>query len=109
MITAELRRAILAAAGHDHDPLLRPGPRPGSYTSSLPFRLEPGTRQALAARLAAEPWIDTAEITGPGYLTVTVTHDALAGLAVRIARAGRPARPATRCAATPRPARRPWT
>ena len=27
-------------------------------------------------------------MTGPGFLTVTVTHDALAGLAVRIARAG---------------------
>jgi hypothetical protein len=86
MITAELRRAILAAAGHDHDPLLRPGPRPGSYTSSLPFRLAPETRQALAARLKTEPWIATAEITG--YLTVTVTHDALATLAVRITRAG---------------------
>jgi DALR anticodon binding domain len=86
MITAELRRAILAAAGHDHDPLLRPGPQPGSYTSSLPFRLEPGARQALAARLATEPWIAAVEIDG--YLTITVTHDALAGLAVRIARAG---------------------
>jgi hypothetical protein len=86
MITAELRRAILAAAGPDHDPLLRPGPRPGSYTSSLPFRVEPGARQALAARLATERWIATVEIDG--YLTVTVTHDALAGLAVRIARAG---------------------
>ena len=84
MITAELRRAILAAAGHDHDPLLRPGPQPGSYTSSLPFRLPPETRQALAARLRTEPWIATVEIDG--YLTVTVTHDALAGLAVRIAR-----------------------
>ena len=88
MITAELRRAILAAAGHDHDPLLRPGPAPGSYTSSLPFHLAPETRQALAARLKTEPWIATAEITGPGYLTVTVTHDALATLAVRITRAG---------------------
>jgi hypothetical protein len=86
MITAELRRAILAAAGHDHDPLLRPGPAPGSYTSSLPFRLPPETRQALAARLKTEPWIATVEIDG--YLTVTVTHDALASLAVRIARAG---------------------
>ena len=86
MITAELRRAILAAAGHDHDPLLRPGPQPGSYTSSLPFRLAPETRQALAARLKTEPWIATVEIDG--YLTVTVTHDALASLAVRIARAG---------------------
>ena len=86
MITAELRRAILAAAGHDHDPLLRPGPRPGSYTSSLPFRLAPETRQALTARLETEPWIATAKING--YLTVTVTHDALATLAVRITQAG---------------------
>jgi hypothetical protein len=88
MITAELRRAILAAAGHDHDPLLRPGPAPGSYTSSLPFRLGPEPGQALAARLATEPWIATAEVTGSGYLTVTVTHEALATLAVRITRAG---------------------
>ncbi len=88
MITAELRRAILAVAGPDQDPLLRPGPEPGSYTSSLPFRLGPGPRQALATRLADEPWIAAAGITGPGYLTVTVTHDALAGLAVRVARAG---------------------
>jgi arginyl-tRNA synthetase len=96
MITAELRRAILAAAGHDDaDPLLRPGPVSGSYASSLPFRLVQGSGHdprdiaaALAARLAAEPWIATAQVTGPGYLTVTVTHDTLAGLAVRIARAG---------------------
>jgi arginyl-tRNA synthetase len=92
MITAELRRAIAVAAGHpDADPQLRPGPQPGSYSSSLPFRLAGDPRpyaQTLAARLAAEPWIDKAEVTGPGYLTVTVTRDALAGLAVRIARAG---------------------
>jgi len=98
VITAELRRAILAAAGHPQaDPLLRPGPVPGSYASSLPFRLahRPGPSQdprgyaaALAARLGTEPWIAAAEVTGPGYLTVTVTRDALAGLAVRIARAG---------------------
>ena len=92
MLTAELRRAITAAADRpDADPLLRPGPQPGSYASSLPFRLnqDPQTAaRALAARLAAMPWIDQADLTGPGYLTVTVTHDALAGLAVRIARAG---------------------
>jgi hypothetical protein len=86
MIAAELRRAILAAVGPDHDPLLRRGPQPGSYTSSLPFRLNPGTREALAARLQTEPWIATATVTG--YLTVTVTHDALADLAVRIPQAG---------------------
>ena len=74
MITAELRRAILAAAGpdgaEDGDPLLRPGPAPGSYASSLPFRLaRPGqdpreVAAALAGRLAGEPWIAVAEVTG---------------------------------------------
>ena len=98
MITAELRRAILAAAGlggaEDGDPLLRPGPAPGSYASSLPFRLaRPGrdprdVAAALAGRLVSQPWIAAAGATGPGFLTVTVTHDALASLAVRIARAG---------------------
>ena len=92
MLTAELRRAILAAAGKgvrpDEDPLLRPGPRPGSYASSLPFRLKPedppAAAQALAANLSTEPWIAAADVTGPGYLTVTITEDALAGLAVRL-------------------------
>jgi arginyl-tRNA synthetase len=92
MLTAELRRAILAAAERpDEDPQLRPGPQLGSYASSLPFRLGPDphqTAKALAARLTRESWISTADVTGPGYLTVTVTGDALAGLAVRIARAG---------------------
>jgi len=97
VITTALRQAILAAAGQDGDPLLRPGPVPGSYASSLPFRLVRGSRpgqdprevaSALAGRLAGEPWIAAAEVTGPGFLTVTVTHDTLAGLAVRIVRAG---------------------
>jgi arginyl-tRNA synthetase len=82
VITADLRRAITAAVGSDADPKLRPGPVPGSYA----FRLSPNTN--LAAALRREPWIATAEITGPGYLTVTVTHDALAALAVRIPQAG---------------------
>jgi hypothetical protein len=88
MITAELRRAILAAAGQDRyrDPLLRPGPRPGSYTSSLPFRISQEEQKALTERLRTEPWIATAQIDG--YLTVTVTHDALATEAVRITQAG---------------------
>ncbi|MGD0063115.1 MAG: DALR anticodon-binding domain-containing protein [Streptosporangiaceae bacterium] len=95
MITADLRRAVVAAAGlAGADPLLRPGPAPGSYTTSLPFRLAtPGqdSRQvasALAARLSGEPWIAAAAPAGPGYLTVTVTNDALTRLAVRIVRAG---------------------
>ena len=87
MITAGLRRAI----GAD-DPQLRPGPAPGSYTSSLPFRLDPGdprpTAGRLAARLRDQSWIAAAEVTGPGFVTVTVTHATLARLAIRIANAG---------------------
>ena len=87
MLTAGLRRAI----GAD-DPQLRPGPVPGSYTSSLPFRLDPGDPRTaaadLAARLAGELWIAKAEVTGPGFVTVTVTHATLARLAIRIANAG---------------------
>jgi DALR anticodon binding domain len=86
MITADLRRAILAAAGPGHDPLLRPGPVPGTYTSSLPFRITQEEQKALTKRLSTEPWIATAQVTG--YLTVTVTHEALATEAVRITRAG---------------------
>ena len=95
MLTAELRQAIRTATGlPDADPLLRPGPAPCRYASSLPFRLarrgqDPREVAAdLAARLRGEPWIEAAEATGAGYLTVTVTHDALADLAVRIPRAG---------------------
>jgi len=95
MIIAALRRTILAAAGlEEGDPLLRPGPAPGSYASSLPFRLAgPGqdpraAAAVLAARLRDTPWIAAAEVTGAGYVTVTVTHATLARLAVRIANAG---------------------
>src|SRR5579859_7856857 len=92
VITAGLRQAILAAAGAGAgDPLLRPGPVPGSYATALPFRLTSAPREAaarLAGKLRAEPWVATAEVTGPGFVTVTVTHDTLAGLAVRIAQAG---------------------
>jgi len=93
MITAGVRRAIGAAAGRqDADPLLRPGPAPGSYTSSLAFRLDPGDPRQTAARLAArlrdQAWIAAAEVTGSGFVTVTVTHATLARLAIRIANAG---------------------
>jgi arginyl-tRNA synthetase len=91
VITAALRRAIRQAAGAG-EPLLRPGPKPGSYTTALPFRLGPDDPAQAAARLAAtltgEPWIAAAEVTGPGFVTVTVTQATLAGLALRIAQAG---------------------
>lgn len=68
---------------------------PGIYASSLPFRLaaasgrEPGEVAAeLAARLLPVAWIEAAEVTGNGYLTVTVTPAALAALAIRVPAAG---------------------
>jgi arginyl-tRNA synthetase len=92
MLTAELRRTILAAAGSGaEDPLLRPGPVPGSYTTALPFRLTSDPREAatrLAGKLRAEPWIAQAEVAGPGFVTVTVSHHTLTRLAIRIAQAG---------------------
>src|ERR1035441_3491525 len=69
----------------------RPPSRPPARAAPpLPTPARP-PRQAAAARaprLDREPWIAAAAPAGPGYLTVTVTHDALAGLAVRIVRAG---------------------
>jgi arginyl-tRNA synthetase len=90
VITVALRRAIAEATGTE-DPLLRPGPEPGSYATALPFRLGPDPATAageLAAKLKQQPWIASAEVTGPGFVTVSVTHATLARLAIRIAQAG---------------------
>jgi arginyl-tRNA synthetase len=68
-----------------------PGGAAGSYSTSLPFLMtgEPARVAAeLAARLRGESWIESACVTGGGYLTVTVTAGALAGLAVRVTEAG---------------------
>jgi len=68
---------------------------PGTYATSLPFLLaratgeEPGPIAAgLAGRLRRADWIAATSVAGGGYLTVTVTHQALAALAVRIPAAG---------------------
>ena len=91
MLTRDLRDAIagaLAAAGlAPADPGLRPAGPPGQYASSAALA-HPGAAPELAAALAAEPWIARAAVTGPGYLTVTVTAAALAALPDRIAAAG---------------------
>ena len=91
MLTRDLREAIrraLAAAGlGPADPGLRPTGTPGQYASSVALA-NPRAARTLAARLAAEPWIERAEVTGPGYLTVTVTPQALAALPARMAAAG---------------------
>ncbi len=96
MISRDLRRAIahaVAAAGFPpaRDPGLRPTGIPGQYAASVALTLGPNPREtaeALAGSLAREPWIATAEVTGPGYLTITVTPEALAAVAAAITSAG---------------------
>lgn len=104
---AELSRAISGAvaagelpqdaAGVSAAGTWRPPPDrdDASYATSLPFELAQLTGTApnviaalLAPRLRATKGISAAEPTGGGYLTITVTPEALAGLAVRMARAG---------------------
>ncbi len=68
---------------------------PASYATSWPFDLARSTGRppaelavALAGRLAAVPWLSAAQPTGDGYLTITVTSQALADVARRIVAAG---------------------
>ena len=96
MITRDLRHAIaraVAAAGLDRgaDPGLRPTGTPGRYAASVALALGPRPREtaeALAGTLARERWIAKADVTGPGYLTITVTPEALAAVAGSITQAG---------------------
>ena len=91
MITRDVREAIgraLAAAGlPPADPGLRPTGIPGQYASSAALG-RPQAARALTTALAAEPRIGRVEVTGPGYLTITVSPEALAALPGRIADAG---------------------
>ncbi len=110
-IGAELARAIDAAIADAELPpgaqarsgaagTWRPAPAqagggPRTYATSLPFGLAEATgldaaavAAVLAARLRPVSWIADASVTGGGYLTVAVTADTLAGLAVRVAQAG---------------------
>jgi hypothetical protein len=71
------------------------GGGPGVYATSLPFALAQLTgrratehAERLALRLTGAPGIGAAAATGGGYLTVTVTDTALAGLAARVVAAG---------------------
>ena len=87
-----MRRA-LAGAGFpaDADPGLRPAGVPGRYAASVALALGANPRETartLARALAQEDWVSTAEVTGPGYLTVTVTPGALAAVADNVTRAG---------------------
>lgn len=96
MVTRELRHAIaraVAAAGYPRatDPGLRPAGAPGRYAASVALSLGANPREAaetIAVSLAREPWIATAEVTGPGFVTVTVTPGALAAVADNVTEAG---------------------
>ena len=96
MITGDLDRALATAVSSAGT--WRPGPPgsgPAAFATSAAFLLararggEPARIAAgLAARLTPLDWVQTATVTGGGYLTVTVSPGALARLAVRITEAG---------------------
>jgi arginyl-tRNA synthetase len=96
VITRDLRRALaraVAAAGLEAaaEPGLRPTGTPGQYAASVALALganPAATAAVLAAGLLAERWIASAEVTGPGYLTVTVTPESLAAVADVVTAAG---------------------
>ena len=77
------------------DPKLRPGTAPGTYATSIAFGLSAIFRTTpaqvatrITSRLAAADWIAEAAVTGGGYVAITVTPQALAGVAARITAAG---------------------
>jgi arginyl-tRNA synthetase len=96
VITKDLRLSLAGAVaaaglGPSVDPGLRPTGVPGRYAASVALALGANPRETaetLARALAQEDWVATADVTGPGYLTVTVTPDALAGVAGRVIQAG---------------------
>jgi len=99
VITGDLDRALATAISSAGT--WRPAPpgtagAPRTYATTVAFRLASGhadgpaaVAASLAARLRGLDWVETATVTGGGYLVVTVTADALARLAVRITQAGR--------------------
>ena len=101
MITGDLDRLLAAELGPGSTPVgtwqpAPPGsaPGPGTYATPVAFRLAGGhpaeaerIAMTFAAALRRAGWISSATTAG-GYLTVSVTADALAALAVRITQAG---------------------
>ncbi|MFH8988534.1 ArgS-related anticodon-binding protein NrtL [Streptomyces sp. NPDC017940] len=95
-----LRRAVdageLTAPVPDRAHIERPRPGgTGDYATNLALRIArdagaPPLRIAelLAARLTAEPGIARADVTGPGFLSVTLDDDGGAGLVQRILDSG---------------------
>ena len=86
------------------------GAGPGTYATPVAFRLAGGNAakatwiaMTLAAALRRAGWVRSATVLD-GYLTVSVTHDALAALAVRITQAGPACARSTALAGTTVPA-----
>jgi arginyl-tRNA synthetase len=94
VITGDLRRAIARAVAAEGlppaDPGLRPAGQPGRYASSVAFAFgERGPEAArIATRLAQSGTIARADVTGPGFITITIAPEELAALPERIANAG---------------------
>jgi arginyl-tRNA synthetase len=101
VITSDLRQALacaVARAGFDPgaEPGLRPTGVPGQYAASVALGLGPargdtapgGAARRLAAELGTLPWVATAAVTAPGFVTVSVTPAALAAVAGRTVAAG---------------------
>jgi arginyl-tRNA synthetase len=95
VISADLRHAIaraVAAEGLEPaDPGLRPTGTPGRYASSVAFASGEQPRAAaarIAARLAGAEGIARADVTGQGFIAITVTPEALAAVGDRVIAAG---------------------
>jgi arginyl-tRNA synthetase len=100
VISSDVRHAIgraVAAAGLEPaEPGLRPTGTPGQYASSVAFAFGEHPER-VAARIAGlltntaltnTGHIARAEVTGPGFITITVPPESLANLPERIAAAG---------------------
>jgi arginyl-tRNA synthetase len=121
VITGDLDRLLAAeiapAAGVTSAGTWQPAPpegaaEPGTYATPVAFRLAGGhpaqavrVATTLAAAVRRAGWVRSATVTGD-YLTVTVTTDALAALAVRITQAGPACARSTALAGTSVPAPR---
>jgi arginyl-tRNA synthetase len=96
VITTDLRLSLARAAaaagwGRAAGPGLRPTGTPGQYAASVALTLGANPRETaetLARAVAQEDWVAAADVTGPGYLTITVTPEALARVADRVIQAG---------------------
>ena len=86
-----IARAVACEGLRPADPGLRPTGTPGQYASNVAFASgehPDAIATRVAARLAGTAGIARADVTGAGFITITVTAEALAALPDRIVRAG---------------------